>query len=174
MTLPRAFTFSILAALLLGCPPPPIGHLCNHTPALIEYCSGWWSCKEILPGQVAEIRLTYSQPFRFSIRLPTREVDYEISRRVQIDYARRDPESNCPNCPRYYFQLEPDMRVFILTPDLTPPAASLPPQHSDHPPNSPRLPLPLGAGGGVFLPPPRFSPPRRFPPAAAQRLPASA
>ncbi len=127
MNRPRTLILPIVAALL-GCPPPPIGHLNNNTSQPIEYCSGWWLCEEIPPGHTAEVRLTYSQPFRFSVRLPTRELHYEIAERVQIDFARRDPESNCPNCPRYYFQLEPDMRVFILTPELSPPVASLPPQ----------------------------------------------
>ena len=123
----RAFILSTFAAVLLGCPPPPIGHLHNNTSQPIKYCSGW-RCKEIPAGRTTEVRLTYSEPFRFSIHAKTREFGYEIVHRVNIGYARRESESNCPNCPRYYFQLEPDMRVFILNPELTPPIASLPPQ----------------------------------------------
>jgi hypothetical protein len=133
MNRPRTLILPLLAVALLGCPPPPIGHLHNNTSETVAYCSGWWLCKEIAPGETAEVRLTYSQPFHFSIRLPSAEHRYEIVERVQIDYARRDPESNCPNCPRYYFQLEPDMQVFILTPELTPPVATLPPQPAGFP-----------------------------------------
>jgi hypothetical protein len=122
----------IFAALLLACPPPPIGHLYNNTSEPIEYCSGW-RCKDIARGRTTEVRLTYSEPFRFSIRVATRELDFEIAERVQIGYARREPQSNCPNCPRYYFQLEPDMRIFILNPELTPPISSLPAQPAGFP-----------------------------------------
>jgi len=128
----RAFILSVFAAPLLACPPPPIGHLYNNTSEPIVYCSGW-RCKDIPPGHITEVRLTYSEPSRFSIRVATRELHYEISERVQIGYARREPQSNCPNCPRYFFQLEPDMRVFILTPELTPPVPSLPDQPAGFP-----------------------------------------
>jgi hypothetical protein len=133
MSLARAFIFAILAVALPGCPPPPVGHLHNNTSRPIEYCSGWWLCTKILSGQTREVTLTYSQPFRFSIREPTRELDYKFMVRAQRAYARREPESNCPNCPRYYFQLEPDMRLFILPPEVTPPVAPLPVQPAGFP-----------------------------------------
>lgn len=124
-----------LAAILMGCPPPPIGHLYNNTDARVRYCSGW-RCTNVAPGRNAEVRFRYAGSFRFSLRTPDGSFSYAIADSFRPAYEDRWPDSNCPGCPRYQFQLEPDMRVFLLAPRTDPPAASLPPQ----PPGFPLLP----------------------------------
>jgi hypothetical protein len=122
----------VTANSLLGCPPPPVGHLHNNTAQSVSYCSGW-HCTEIPPGAISEVRITYAEPFRFKLRVSPREFTYVIEHFVPRDYARRQPESNCPNCPRYFFQLQPDLRIFLLGPELAPPASTFPSQPEGFP-----------------------------------------
>ena len=111
-TLARSALLCVLAALLLGCPPPTLLTVVNGSGTGLDVCFRW--CRFLEAGEERELRVARGMS-SFTLRTADWESEYAIEPLAVWHLAWRPEANDCQRCPRFVVRVQPDMSVVLVS-----------------------------------------------------------